>query len=631
MSGIAGILYKNNRPVHQGQLIAMAGALPHRGFDGVSFYRNGQLGFVHFQSHYAISENLYDENAKKIRELKWAITFHGRLDNRVELIDKICTDGVVNQIADDDIVLLGYQKWGKDCVDYLLGDFAFAIWDVSGQTLFCARDRMGVMPFYYYNSINCFAFASEPKALFTIAEIPYELNKERVADFLTCVVTEKEDTFFNGILKLKPGYCLNVNSRNTRVGKYYDLRSTKLQSTDLVDYQNEFREIFVDAVRCRLSSTSPVGAYLSGGLDSTSIVCVASELMGNQKKECIHTFSGIFEEVTECDERKYFQHVLDKYPVTPHYVSADKLSPGQAYDELIEIADEPPFSPHFFMKWNLSRFAQRVGVRVVLDGHDGDSAVSYGIGLFPELALQGRLFRLFSEFQKTGSYTTFELFKKIASTYRNIARNKWPGKFGIKKNEKILDLVSILHPEFAKDIDIERRITDYLNLQCNSGQIEQEQHLRNITHPLQPYMAEFLEKLGSTFNLSIRFPYFDQRIIEFCLSLPAEEKFSMGYNRSIVRQSLKNWVPRQILERKSKTDFAPNLLHAFGVVGEDWLESAISDICRTKNKMFNIEFLHDSLQKYRDSNTMTRQVHLFPLIRAASLVRWLDVKGFNNV
>ncbi|MCP3933369.1 MAG: asparagine synthetase B, partial [Bacteroidetes bacterium] len=170
------------------------------------------------------------------------------------------------------------------------------------------------------HSENCFAFASEPKAILSLPGIPSTLNKERVADFLTCVVADKESSFFKDILRLTPGYFIEVSNRKKRVCKYYELQPTMSGIKRSEEYQEQFKEVFTEAVQCRLRSSHPIGFYLSGGLDSSSIVCCASEIAKPEGDTPIQTFSGIFDEVKECDERKYFNHILEKYPIQPHYV-----------------------------------------------------------------------------------------------------------------------------------------------------------------------------------------------------------------------------------------------------------------------------------------------------------------------
>lgn len=624
MSGIAGLFYRNNKPVHLEQLQAMGKALAHRGPDRISFFCYNSIGLVHCML-YDTPESLLETLPHKIADKRLVITCHGRIDNRRELSEYLGWRKPLLETTDSELILAAYDKWGNSCAGRLLGDFAFAIWDERAQKLFCARDHMGVKPFYYYLSDTFFVFASEIKGFLSLKEVPRSLNNERVADFLTNVVTEKEATFYNDILRLSPAHYLEVDRHKSSLNCYYNLEPQELECKNRNEYEEKFREIFMDAVRCRVRTAFPVGSYLSGGLDSASIVCTAAGALKDELSCKIRTYSGIFETVAECDERNYFKAVLKRYDLPHHHLRADLLHPGKAFDELISIADEPPFSPHFFMKWNLSCAAHLEGMRIMLDGHDGDSAVSYGLGLFRELALQGNIRGLLREYRDfSPSSNTILHIKKIFKLYCNIGRDSIPFCSCIQREKRrFKKSFEILNPVFALKTDINKRLLDIISHQPIQGLTEQQFHKRNVSHPLQPYMLEFLERLGSRFSLVLRFPFFDIRVINFCLALPCKEKFSQGYNRSIVRRSLAEYLPKEISERKTKTDFSPNLIFAFSVIGRDWLANSLDNLSPSTYTCVNKEYLKNSVSCFLKASNKLRQVYLYPVIRIISLDKWL--------
>jgi asparagine synthase (glutamine-hydrolysing) len=623
MSGIAGIFSFSSRPVLPEQLQAMGSALSHRGPDGISCYCHEAIGLVHCML-YDTPESLLENLPNLTNEGSLVMTLDGRIDNRQELYTQTGSIKPLATLSDSDLVFAAYQKWNIKCVDYLLGDFAFVLWDQKQRKLFCARDHMGVKPFYYYFCENFFAFASEIKGLLTIPEIPRNLNEERVADFLTSVVTDKQSTFYKNIYRLPPAHFLEIGQGRANLQCYYEISSKQLHCKSNAEYEELFRELFIDAVRCRIRSAFPVGSYLSGGLDSSSIVCVAAGPLHREFVDPFHTFSGIFDEVASCDERKYFQSILERYKVVPHFLTVDRVHPGVEFDKITMFEDEPFWAPHVFMSMNLQQMARETGVRVLLDGHDGDAAVSYGYRLFTELASSGKIGRLLTEYQKAGNTTLPGLIKKILRIYSDIFLNSFPSlRYFLQERREIFENLKTLNPALVEQTNIKNRLHAEQKILPSPGQNEATYHKRNLTQPIHSYALEFLEKISSHFNLSTRYPFFDKRILEFCLSLPAEQKFSDGKNRSIVRRSLADFLPESISERKTKTDFTPSLLHGYTKMDKKWLDSAIDSIPEMSYKYANKDWCLLMHLRFKEHEGHGQQKCLTRLLSIISFARWI--------
>jgi asparagine synthase (glutamine-hydrolysing) len=221
-----------------------------------------------------------------------------------------------------------------------------------------ALDHFGVKPFYYYFlSGQCFVFASEIKPLLSHPEVPRKLNEVRVGEYLASMFDDKRITFYAGILWLPPAHCLIIDRDNA--------------------YAEVFKEILVKALGCRLRSAYPVGNMLSGGMDSSSVTCVARQLLGQDGGRRLLTFSAIFDEVIQCDERPFINTVLAQNGLERHYVHGDRLSPLDDLDRVLWHQDEAVYAPNLFLTWNLCRAAKEQGVRIILDGFDGDTTVSH--------------------------------------------------------------------------------------------------------------------------------------------------------------------------------------------------------------------------------------------------------------
>lgn len=599
MSGIGGIFNRDKMPVAPEQLESIGTTLAHRGPDGISYFRSNQIGLLHCMLH-DTPESLFERLPNSTPDKRYHITWHGRIDNREELRHITGWDNPLSYTSDSDLILAAYKKWGKDCVLHLLGDFAFAIWDTSAQKLFCARDHMGIKPFYYLLTNKFFAFASEIKGLLALPECSDILNKERIADFLTCGATDTQSTFYDNILRLCPGHFLEITADRNICYRYWEPHPTQISYRNSAAYEEQFYEIFANAVRCRLRSSFSVGSLLSGGLDSSSIVCMAAGRQQHYLPGPLHTFSGVFDKINSCDERSYFQSVLDRYKVIPHSLYADQIDPGNSYDQVMKTEDEPFLAPHFFMIWELMVLARKAGVRILLDGHDGDSAVSHGSGLLPELLIHGKWLRLAKECHAMGSSPSVKnamrFFLRVCKdTILNAISPISPVLFQQRHFSRTL---MNLDPIFLAQTNIRERLLLAEANRPKPGQTEFLRHKRTITQPMHSITLEFLERQGMQHNLVGRYPFFAKQLIEFCLALPSKQKFNAGYTRNIVRKSLNTILPESINTRKTKTNFAPNLRHAFSVSGKSWLS-------------FKVDNIHENTYNYVDKNKFFQSYHMF--------------------
>lgn len=622
MGGIAGFVHFKKKPTDDILLKKMSSTIAHRGPDGISYHIFKHAGLCQLTSHIT-PESEQEAHLPATSHEKHCIVFHGRIDNRKDLYLYSDQKRPLNKTADSQLVMAAYRKWGTQCIEKLLGDFAFAIWDEDEQTLFCGRDQMGVKPFFHIKTGTFFAFASEIKGLFALPGIPKEVNSEKIADFTTCLTTENESTFYKNIFKLPPAHYLTVKDSTVTIKRYWNLEPADIQFKNSHEYQEAFFDIFKEAVHVRLRSSFPVGATLSGGIDSTSIVSMATGLLNDSFPGTLNTFTGIFDQITECDERTYFQPILDQFPILPHYVHGDELLPGESFDAVMDYEDEPFFSPHFFMGWHLKHKIKQKGIKVLLDGHDGDSAVSYGYGLLPQLAMQGKLIKLYQELMSFPQASAKKSIRNILNLYYNILIRNVPFyTYQSASHSQFLQSLTLLNPTFRRQTNIESRVHNFIKTLPNPYQPEKTFHKLNISQPFHPFALEFIERTASRFGIEQRLPFFDIRLISFCLALPAEQKFKNGYNRSIVRDSLKTILPATIRHRKQKTNFAKNFLNAYVVRDRTWLTLAME---QQPHGLFSI-IDKDEIQKTYKKCLEKDNSSIAPLcnvLRYLALSKWL--------
>ena len=619
MSGIVGIYRPNQQQIYPQDINTMIEAQAHRGPDGSQIWCEANVGLGHGML-YTTPESLYEELPfTDTRAL--TITADARIDNRAELIAQLGLNHLpAEKLADSQIILAAYQEWGEDCPDKLLGDFAFAIWDNDKQQLFCARDYFGLKPYYYYYQPEIgFFMASEIKAIIALHQVSAKINEIRIGDCLTHFMSDREITIYQDIRRLPPAHTLTINSNNELyIKSYWQLELKPIIQLDSDrEYAEKFREIFTEAVRCRLRSAYPVGSDLSGGLDSSSVTCVARDLLLKEESN-LHTFSNIFDSIPETNEREYIEIVLSKGGVIPHFVHADKSGPLTEWSEFYNFREEPSIGNGYFV-WGLNRAAAEAKVRVLLNGFDGDSTVSHGTFRLMELAQAQKWTEFLQEgtalAQNFGSNPTRMLATYAKNALKEFARQgKWlaliggiehispainitPQKlfadcvlrplipdfakqiwrrvrYGKSYTNKNIEDLALLNPEFVRRLNILDRLKS-IEPEKNLSISEQEKHLSKLTSGSLLMAIEAMDVFTAAFSIERRCPFMDKRLIEYCLSLPAEQKLSQGWSRMVMRRAMENILPPEIQWRGDKATSTPAMIKTLVKYDSELLDRTI--------------------------------------------------------
>ncbi len=636
MSGIAGIYYLDEKPVEWETLSRMVDRLVHRGPDGADVWCSESIGLGH-RMLWTTPESLLEKLPLVSRSGDLAITADARIDNRDELIGLLrLKDYPAEKITDSQLILTAYEKWGESCSQYLLGDFAFAIWDRRKQTLFCGRDHFGVKPFYYYYCPGqIFVFATEIKALFCLAEVPCLINETRIGDHLNLMLEDKAITFYRDIFRLPPSHSLTVSSKKLNLQQYWSFNpKQELRLNSDAEYAEAYHAIFTKAVKCRLRSAFPIGSTLSGGLDSSSIVCVSRELLAQQGRTTLKTFSAIFDKLAECDERQYINEVVAQGGVEPHYIHAERISPLTEIDKVLWHQDEPFFAPNEFMHWGLYKAAREKGVRVFLDGFLGDSVVSYGWEYQIELARKGRWLALAREEQaiaKNYGGDPWKLTRHIIWQYGikfwipEILKQSWQRLH--RHNIAEPPISPLINFEFAERINLGDRLKAFERDPLPSWHSVRKAHYLELVSGGFPLCLELADKGAAAFSLESRFPYTDRRLAEFCLAVPPAQKLRDGWTRTILRRAMSDYLPEKIRWRSSKGNIAANFHQGLLNRDRQLLEETIFAAPKTIEPYVNISALKNEYQKYLSQGS-ARGIPFIWLV--VTLALWLRSQNFSS-
>jgi len=640
----------------------MSGALVHRGPDGGGDWCAGPTALAH-RLLVTTVESVTERQPVVRPQPELVLVADARIDNRDELLAQLPLPRG-GRSTDSEIILAAYERWGEACPEHLVGDFAFAIWDSRTRTLFCARDPMGVKPFYYFHNSRCFAFASELKALFTLPDVSPRIDPDEIARFIGWSHEGRTRTTYRDLLRLPAAHTLAVSPERATMRRYWaasSAREVRFRNDD--EYTEAFREVFGKAVNARLRSARPIGATLSGGLDSSSIVCMSRRLR-SEGAPPLHTFSVIFPDLPErelrlIDERAFVDAVVESGCVQPHYVRGDRLSPLGDLKRVLWHLDEPYSAPNLYLHWGMYAAANQSGVRVLLDGFDGDSAVSHGFGRLtglarrnnwdaleaevrafsahhrksPELALSEYVLPHLAELARRGNYVSW--FRAASDIGRRfgLSHSKLATSYGIRPMlpDSFRDLAHAMHDDATLESSLLQPLLAETLLRHNKEsnatarqravQSERESHIEGVSQALYQLTLETADKSAAAFGIEARYPFFDRRFIEFCVGLPEEQKFGGGWPRLLFRKAMNGILPPVIQWRTTKANLSPNFHRRFREVdasfGETLDDASLAPYVR-------VDRLRDMLGRYRSSTEhsgMNRQA--LALFRAAILGSWL--------
>lgn len=475
-----------------------------------------------------------------------------RLDARAELAAALSLREAP-ELCDEALLIAAYLRWGQDFVRHLRGDFAFALWSPREQTLLLARDPFGLRSLYYAELEGALLFASQARALFAHPGLSRELDSLRIAQYLARVFDDYERTFYRDVSRLVPGHVLVQPCRSVRTTRrYFALDPTRrLPEASSAAYADQFRALFVDAVRERAPSTERVGCLLSGGLDSSGLYGALLELDPARELPC---FSARFPDFAYMDEGAW----LDLLPAAPgvrrHELRADRIGPLDRVDALHALLDEPFHAPNLFIYDALAELSARCGVRVLLDGLDGDTVIDHGYAYLGEL--------LFALKPRRLARALRALKRRTELPYRELLRDfvLGPERMRVRRMGRALGLrgSGYLAPELARVSGFAERERHRLGELLRARRSLRAEHYRALTDPILAFYFEVHDKLAAAHGLDHRHPYFDVRLVEFCLALPAAQRLHDGWDRVIQRRAFRGLAPEPIRARLSKSVWTEN-------------------------------------------------------------------------
>jgi asparagine synthase (glutamine-hydrolysing) len=540
-----------------------------------------------------------------------------RLDQRAALASELGLQAA-SELCDEALVVAAYRRWGGEFAAHLAGDFALALWDPGSQTLLLVRDAYGLRALYYAECEAGLVFASQQRALLVKGAAGAGLSPLRMAQYLARDFGDLEGTFFAALRRVPPGHLLRATRDQRSLECYFALDARRrLPAQSSSEYAAQFRELFLSAVRERARSIAPVGLMLSGGLDSSGVLGALQALEPAQAVAC---YAARFPSWPAIDEGAWLSLLCARGGVQLSELGVDRLGPLDGIERLHAALDEPFHAPNLFIYDQLAALARARGSQVLLDGLDGDSVVEHGFLFLNQLLRGGRLRRFGRELLALRRRTGIGAARLIADWVVGPELER----AGAQLARVGLGGAGYSSREFRRQSGFDLYLATKLDAALAAPRDYHAQHHAALTAPIMAFYLEVHDKLAAAHGLDHRHPYFDRRLIEFCLALPPEQRLHDGWDRVIQRRAFAGLVPEEIRSRQSKSVWSENFEHQlFARHGELLRRMIDSDASPLRG-------LCDMPRLRRDRRRLAAQPgssKLLDLWCAVTLGLWLEARG----
>jgi len=614
MCGIAGVFEysASESKINNKMLKTMSDSIAHRGpdSDGQWISPENKCGLAF--RRLAIVDLRPEANQPMITaDKKFAIVFNGEIYNHLEIRQELLKRGYhYNSNGDTESILFGYREWGEDIVNKLSGMFAFAIWDEDKKELFCARDRVGKKPLYYYHRDGRFVFSSEIKAILKHPDISKEFNENELSAYLNWCMTSSRGSLFKNICKLPASHCLKINNKGEiNIYRYWSPFDGNTGYNDLTEKETtgEILRLLRVAIKDRMMSDVPFGVFLSGGIDSSLNVALMAELMDRP----IDTYTVGFKELEKYNELKYARQISDLYKTNHHEILIDDKDAFPILQDLTWYEDEPNGDPVCIPLYFLSKLTRDSGTIVIQVGEGSDELfVGYPwmrreynfyqtywkvFKSLPQSARKAFYYSVKPLMQLSGMLHPLDYIKRGAFDYEHY----WSGMpiFTTSHQEMLLnknyhylmsnsvDYISSIHQEALRlkpDMDYLQRIFF----------VELYQRLSEI-------LLMRVDKIGMANSIEARVPFLDYRLIEFVMSIPPGMKIPEKHTtKYLLKKAVTGILPDNIIHRKKQGFWAP----VNEWLRNQWYDYAYNNVMNSK--IFNMPVERAGSRKHEAGNAL---------------------------
>lgn len=575
MCGIAGLISVAGKPVPSGtqRAAVMSDLIMHRGPDGHGLWSSPRLDCSLAHRRLAIIDLTPAGHQPMTGPSGATITYNGEVYNYRELTAELKHDWAFRSASDTEVILAAYDKWGADCPCHLRGMFAFAIYD--GKRLFAARDRFGIKPFYYAVIDGVLYFASEIKALLPVLP-EIATDRDALADYLTFQYVLGEQTLFKHVRQLMPGHCLLVENGEVRVRRYWDVRYEIDWDHREKWFSERMQALLADSIRLHLRSDVPVGAYISGGIDSSLIGILAAREPASARVG----FHGKFTQFPGYDESFYAHAACRDGGITLHEIEITASDFRDTIGKVIYHLDHPIAGPGSFPQYMVSKLASE-HVKVVLGGQGGDEIFG-GYARYLIAYLEQSLKAAIDGSYRNGTFvvTPESIIPNLTvlQEYKPLIRQLFSkGLFGPldERYFRLIDRSADMENEVEWNALDRSAVFERFRAIFNSERnVRKEAYFDSMTHfdfkCLLPSLLHVEDRMSMAHGLEARVPLLDHSIVEFAATIPADVKFIGGQMKHFVKRTFGSDLPPELTERRDKMGFPVPL--------KEWFEGELKDM-----------------------------------------------------
>ena len=556
MCGFAGVIHFNGAPVERNVLDRMGSSLFHRGPDDSGAYVDGAVGLA-FRRLSILDLSPAAHQPMVSHSGNFVMVFNGEIYNYVELRRELENHGCrFRSSGDTEVLLQAYAVWGKDCLPKLNGMWALLIYDKQRGVVFGARDRFGVKPLYRYRHAHGISFASEIKAIRASGLYTGGINWKVSSKFLLQgLLDEDEETFHEGIEQIRPGTAFEV-TLDGRWTQWSYWSTSAIPAAHVTDPVREFRDIFEDAVRLRMRSDVPVGVCLSGGLDSTSIICAMARIKSGVPVEAGKPLLAFCYMPDEYDEKRYVADTLEQTRAILKVLEATPYALWDSLPKFLRYQDEPVHSMTALIGYELMRLAALNGVKVVLNGQGADETAagysSYFRDYWRTLVMDGRFGKAWKE---VSNHTAGHSGIRVCSVVDVL---KEACQWRLHEFPTYRRYVSVrqqaanqANPWFQRELSDHLPADAYFGM---DGRIETALK-RSVERSPLPIYLRVEDRNSMAHSLEVRLPFLDYRLVSLLFNMPSEWKLRGPLNKFVLREAMQGRIPESVRTRVDKMGF----------------------------------------------------------------------------
>ncbi|HNQ67620.1 MAG TPA: asparagine synthase (glutamine-hydrolyzing) [Bacteroidales bacterium] len=558
MCGIAGIWYNHKEKADTGIIKKMIDLIRHRGPDSEGIWISEDKSLYFGNRRLAIID--LSENGRQPFHYmgKYVITYNGEIYNYIEIRSFLLSKGYkFNSDTDTEVIVAAYDYWGKDCLLRFDGMFAFAIYDKEEEILFCARDRFGEKPFYYFQNDDVFMFASESKSLIA-AGADKQIDDYSMYLFLNMGLhddpADKSRTFYRNIKSLKPAhYIFYKKTQKLTQNKYWKIDSTIKSDLNFEQACSRFKELFIESVSKRLRSDVLVGTSLSGGIDSSTVTAVMNGILKNGSNH--KGFSARFQDPS-LDEGFFMKKIVEKTGIQHFEIFPNVNIMLEDLKKIVYFQEGPFSSASIYAQWEVYKLAHENNICVLLDGQGSDEYLAgythFFIPFFKEIYLkygQTALEKTYNDYianNEVQNPLTIDNKLLLQTKYYELHSFLRYFKFKLFGAAKMPEIHHNLYSSYKRNVSpfpVSNDLTGNLEFFTTVSGLDK--------------LLRFADRNSMAHSCEVRLPFLSHELVEFVFSLPSDYKIREGWTKALLRYAFKDVLPNEIIWRKNKLGFRP--------------------------------------------------------------------------